>query len=278
MPVAVISIITPVLNGARYIAQTAQSILSDQPGLTLEWIVVDGGSTDGTLDILSNCSETITADSHLKILPDRRRGQSAAINLGLKHATAPVLAWLGADDLYVPGALAHAVSKLNTPNPAWLIGHCEIINPTGRSIRPLITRYKSRHLRTASGHPSRAHRTLLAGTNFISQPAVFFNRAILNTLQTPATPLDESLHFTMDYDLWLRLWQITPPSISDAALAKFRLHPHSKSGRVSRAQFDEQLVAAARYIPASDASLLRAHRRRIELIVTAYKLMRWLRW
>jgi glycosyltransferase involved in cell wall biosynthesis len=273
MPSPALSIITPVLNGARYIAQTAGSILSGQPGVDLEWVVVDGGSTDATLEILAE-----VADPRITIIPDTRRGQSAAINLGLSRATAPVLAWLGADDLYDSGALAFAAQQLATPSPGWLVGQCNIIDPAGQTIRQQITGYKNRHLRAAATDPHRAHRTLLAGTNFIAQPAVFFNRAALNALPSPTAPLDESLHYTMDYDLWLRLWQITPPKVVHRPLASFRFHPDSKSGQVSRAQFDEQLAVAARYTTPSQAPLLRAHRRRIELIIAAYKMMRWLKW
>ena len=277
-----ISIITPVLNGARYIAQTAQSILGEQPDIDLEWLVVDGGSTDATLEIVRGLSHP-----RVRIIPDYRRGQSAAINLGLSRATGSVLAWLGADDLYAPGALACALRELSGTTPAWLVGDCSIIDAAGRPIRGLIRRYKSFHLRAAATNPDRAHRTLLSGTNFVSQPAVFFNRAAVRALSAAgndvgapplAAVLDESLHYTMDYDLWLRLWRIAPPVVVDRVLASFRLHTESKSGQVSRAQFDEQLAVAARYISSEDQQLLAAHRRRVELIVAAYRCMRWLRW
>lgn len=271
MPAATFTIVTPVLNGEKFIAQTAASIFQQaSPATPLAWLIVDGGSTDSTLAILNDLSPP--AHATLSVMPDTRRGQAAAINLGLSHATGNILAWLGADDLYQPGAFAAVARDLSTQKPAWLIGDCTIINPAGQPIRRSVSRYKSRHLLAARDNPTKALSTLLSGVNFISQPAVFFNRPAF----TATGPLDESLHYTMDYDLWLRLYRICPPTITTDRLASFRLHPASKSGQTSRDQFAEQLAVATRHT--ENPKLLASHRRRIRLFHAAYRVMKLLNW
>ena len=142
------------------------------------------------------------------------------------------------------------------------MGRCQIIDAADRVIRAAVTQYKDR------GLSRYAYRKLLR-ENFISQPAVFwrldFGRA--------AGPLDESLHWTMDYDLWLRLGRRSDPLILDQVLAQFRLHSASKSGRVDRRQFDEQFAVARRYFDGDVASRL-VHRFNVEKVVWAYRLMR----
>ena len=85
--------------------------------------------------------------------------------------------------------------------------------------------------------------------------------------------LDESLHWAMDYDLWLRMARASKPLILDRVLAQFRIHATSKSGRVDRRQFDEQYAVASRYFDGDRVSRL-VHKFNVEKIVTAYRLMR----
>ena len=253
-----LSIVTPSLNAGRYLAQTAASILSQSGPFDLEWLVVDGGSTDTTLDSLASLH-----DPRLRLVTEPDRGQSHAINKGLSLATGDVVAWLNADDLYTSGALA-AVAGAFAQNPSaqWLVGRCEIVDAAGQVIRRSVTRYKERSLRRYS------HRALLR-ENFISQPAVFWRRDFGRTVG----PLDDSLHWTMDYDLWLRMARESPPLLLDRVLAAFRLHATSKTGRLDRRQFDEQYAVACRH--AGPDRLTRwAHRLNVEKIVWAYRVMR----
>lgn len=253
-----ISIVTPAFNARRYIEQAAESILSQQGSFDLEWLVVDGGSRDGTLDVLRSLR-----DERLRWLSEPDRGQAHAINKGLGLAGGDVVAWLNTDDLYTPGALA-AVADAFASNPAalWLVGGCQIINAEGNVIRRNVARYKERSTRRYS------YRALLR-ENFIPQPAVFWRRDLVRRVGE----LDESLHYTMDYDLWLRMGREGAPLFVDRVLAQFRLHPASKTGRVSREQFDEQYRVACRY--AGDDRISRwAHRINVEKIVWAYRVMR----
>jgi glycosyltransferase involved in cell wall biosynthesis len=253
-----ISIITPSFNQRAFLARTAESILSQTGDFEMEWIVVDAASTDGTLELLQSLR-----DPRLSFTSEPDRGQSHAINKGLAAAGGDVVAWLNADDLYAPGALA-AVTAAFIAQPAcqWLVGRCQIIDEHDRLIRPAVARYKERCLARYS------YRRLLR-ENFIPQPAVFWRRSFGQSVG----PVDESLHFTMDYDLWLRMGKAAAPLIIDEPLAQFRLHAGSKSGRVDRRQFDEGYEVACRYFDADRVSRI-AHRLNVEKIVWAYRVMR----
>ena len=237
-----------------------QSVLSQQGEFELEWIVVDGGSTDGSVQLLEGID-----DPRVRWSSGRDAGQSDAINKGLAAATGDVVAWLNSDDLYTPGALATVAEAFATrPGAQWLVGGCEIIDAEDRVIRPGVTRYKNYLLRKYS------YRGLLR-QNCISQPAVFWRAAFGRRVGG----LDDSLHYTMDYDLWLRMGRESDPLIIDRVLAQFRMHGGSKSGQVNREQFDEQYRVAARYFNGDVTSRV-AHRFHVEKIVWAYRLMRLL--
>jgi glycosyltransferase involved in cell wall biosynthesis len=253
-----LSIVTPSFNGRRYVEATARSILSQAGAFELEWLVVDGGSTDGTVEFLRSID-----DPRVRWTSEGDRGQSHAINKGLAAAGGDVVAWLNTDDLYTPGALAAVAEAFEAhPSAQWLAGRCEIIDAEGRAIRPAVQRYKERSLRRYT------YRALLR-ENFVSQPAVFWRREFGRRVG----PLDESLHYTMDYDLWLRMGREAPPLVSDRVLARFRLHGGSKTGQVNRGQFDEQYRVACRYF-AGDRASRWVHRFNVEKIVWAYRVMR----
>jgi glycosyltransferase involved in cell wall biosynthesis len=260
------SIVTPTLNQAAFLRQTLQSILSQQGDFELESIVIDGGSTDGTIELLRSIS-----DPRLRWISEPDRGQAHAINKGLAMCTGDVQAWLNSDDLYLPGAL-EAVRRAfdDSPLAEWVVGRCSIIDACGREIRHGVTRYKDRSLRRYT------YRKLLR-ENFISQPAVFWRRELELAVARPgAGLLEESLHYTMDYDLWLRFGGHSDPRILDTVTSQFRLHESSKSGQVMRRQFDEQYAVACRYFGEDRRSRL-IHRINVEKIVWAYRVMRWLR-
>ena len=255
-----VSIVTPSFNQADFLTRTARSILSQTGKFDLQWIVIDGGSTDGTRELLESLN-----DSRLTWLSEPDRGQSHAINKGLALADGDVVAWLNSDDLYVDAALA-AVADAFAADPLarWLIGRYQVIDADDRVIRRSVVRYKERGLRRYR------YRKLLR-ENFIAQPAVFWRRDFGREIG----PLDETLHWTMDYDLWLRMGRLSDPLMLDRVLAQFRLHAGSKSGKVERGQFDEQYEVARRYL-GSDHLSRAIHRLNVEKIVLAYRLMRWL--
>ena len=255
-----LSIITPSLNQCDYLRHTTRTILDQPHPPELEWIVIDGGSTDGTINLLRSIN-----DPRLKWVSEPDRGQSDAVNKGLAQATGDIVGWLNSDDLYTTGALAAVAEAMtNNPQAQWLVGRCGIINDVDQPIRATVTRYKNRSLRRYS------YRRLLR-ENFISQPAVFWRR----TFGQQVGPLDLSLYYTMDYDFWLRMGRCCQPLVLPDQLASFRLHPTSKSGLTDRRQFDEQFRVACRYT--HDSVTRGLHRFNVEKIVWSYRAMNLLR-
>ena len=254
-----LTILTPSFNQASFLRPAIDSVLKQQGNYELSLIVIDGGSTDGTIDLLQT-----TTDPRLKWTTGADRGQADAINRGLSSADGDVIGWLNSDDLYTPGALATVAQAFANPQTQWLAGRCQIIDESGSLIRWAIAGYKDRRM----AHYS--YRKLLR-ENFIAQPAVFWRRSLTDQVGG----LDESLHYTMDYDLWLRMGQDAEPVILDSVLAQFRIHSDSKSGKVNREQFDEGFRVAQRYFGDDQISRL-AHRLNVEKIVWAYRAMRLL--
>lgn len=227
------SIITPNLNGERYLAQSLASVLSQRrDGLDVETIVIDGGSTDGSLAILERQASAIT-----QLVSEPDRGPASAINKGLARAGGEIIGWLNADDVYHPGTLARVREAFDGhPDRALGFGGCRIIDESGAEIRKGITRFK------AAFHPLSC-RFLIQSINYVSQPAMFFRRSALER----AGLLREDLKAAFDYDLILRLWrQGGAFRIPGPPLADFRWHPGSISGRGFENQFREELEAARR--------------------------------
>ncbi len=254
-------IVTPSFNQCDFLGQTLKSILTQEGPFELACRVVDGGSTDGTLDLLRSI-----ADPRLSWTCQKDRGQADAINQGLAQAGSgpdDVVSWLNSDDVYTPGTLAAvATAFAGHPSARWLIGRCQIIDARGKVIRPGVTRYKDRSLRRYS-------RRALLRENFISQMSVFWR----GDFGREAGPLDLGLHYTMDYDLWLRMATRSEPLVLDRVLGQFRFHAKRKSGRVNREQFDEEFRVAQRYFGVDWLSRW-VHRFNIEKIVWAYRAMR----
>jgi glycosyltransferase involved in cell wall biosynthesis len=203
-----ISIVTPSLDQARYIRATIESVLG-QGYAALDYFVQDGGSTDGTREILEEYAGRVPSVSQ----PDR--GQADAINRGLARARGEVLGYLNSDDLLLPGALAAVGDAFaSDPDLVFVYGRAVYIDAEGRTLGPYLTRpYNAR---------------ALASFCFVAQPAAFFRRRVWEEIG----PFDASLHHTMDYDFWLRLASRYPPErvrYLDRELAAARLHPDAKT-------------------------------------------------
>jgi len=207
-----ISIVTPSLNQGEFIEETILSVLSqDYP--CLEYLVMDGGSSDNTLKVLKKYS------GRIKWISEADKGQTDAINKGLRLTDGAVVGYLNADDLLLPGSL-WMVAKAFTrqPDAMWAIGKCRIVDENNNEIRKPITGYKNFLLRLG-GFP------LLVMTNYISQPSTFWRRDALAEVGF----LDENLHFVMDYDYWLRLYSQYSPVFIPENIASFKIHPSSKT-------------------------------------------------
>jgi glycosyltransferase involved in cell wall biosynthesis len=255
-----ISIVTPSLNQAEFIERTIRSVLDQQGDFDLEYLVFDGGSTDGTREILQRYSDRI----RFVIEPDA--GQANAVNKGLRAATGDVVGWVNSDDLLLPGTLARVAKTFRErPDLLWLHGRCEIVDEDDRPIRRWLSAYKDFRCR-------RYTREALLVENFVSQMTVFWRSAA----QERAGYLDESLRYTFDYDLWLRFAALGDPLFLDETLAAFRWYTRSKSGADFERQFEEDAKVFGRYALPGARLQLRKRLRTLE-IVGVYRLLRWLR-
>jgi glycosyltransferase involved in cell wall biosynthesis len=246
-----ISIVTPSLNQAEYIEQTICSVL-DQSYPGLQYIVLDGGSTDGTIEILKKYSK------HLTWISEKDGGQSAALNKGLKMVTGEIFGFINSDDYYEPGAFFKTGRFFSThPQASWLSGKCRIVNSRGHEIRKAIAAYKNIWLLLKS------YNALLV-IDYISQPSTFWRRSIFDSIGG----FDEKLHFSMDYDLSLRVGREHPLYTINETLAAFRIHQASKSGLI-RSHFGTDLTIAQRYI--KSPIIIKLHHIHNQLIIFFYE-------
>lgn len=249
-----ITVITPSLNQGEFIEQTIESVLS-QDYADLEYIVMDGGSTDGTLDVLRRY------EGQLSWVSEPDRGQSHAINKGLQRASGEVVAYLNSDDLYEPGALLKVGQFfLQHPEAAWLSGRCRIINQNGQEVRKWMTLIKNFWLRIGSYR-------VLQVLDYISQPATFWRREVMQKIGS----FDEELQYAMDYDYSLRVGRHFRLWVLNDCLSSFRVHSVSKGGTSFTAQFDEDLETARRYV--SSPILIGLHRLSNWIVVLLYGLL-----
>jgi glycosyltransferase involved in cell wall biosynthesis len=184
----VVSVITPCYNSAATLEATIQSVLS-QTYPTIEYIIMDGASRDGTRDIVQKYESRLTFVSE----PDR--GQSDAINKGWRRAGGDILAWLNADDQYFPDTVEKVVRYLDAhPEAMWLYGSAESVDAEGKP-------FPYRNYRDDWDYTS-----LVELGCFINQPSVFLRRQMIEEFGF----IEESLHFGMDYEYWLRIGRKYP--------------------------------------------------------------------
>jgi len=213
-----VSVITPSFNCAAYIEETIQSVLA-QDYEPLEHIIIDGGSPDGTVEILKRHS------GHVEWISEPDNGQSEALNKGFRMAQGEIIGWLNADDVYLPGAVKRAATFLDQhPEVAAVYSDGHIIDAEGRPLN----RWQGREF---------SLKALALGDCFICQPTIFMRREALEKVGW----LDEDLHYTMDYDLWLRLGLRFRLGYMQEPAARFRLHPASKTSAHMMAFHGERL-------------------------------------
>jgi glycosyltransferase involved in cell wall biosynthesis len=202
-----VSVVTPSYNQAPFLEATLRSVLL-QGYPDLEYIVVDGGSADGSTDILQRYEPWLT---HWVSEPDE--GQSHAINKGFARSTGEILAWLNSDDLYEPNAVARVARHfVHTPACALLYGRGWYVDDDG--------------LKTGSCDWIRPFdRELFLTSNFILQPAAFWRR----WLWEQAGELDVSYHWAMDWDWLIRATALTQPHYLPVELASWRTRPDIKT-------------------------------------------------
>lgn len=206
-----ISIVTPSLNQGQYIEETIRSVLL-QGYPNIEYIIIDGGSTDGTIKIIKKYEKWLT---YWVSEPDK--GQSHAINQGISKCNGDVFAWINSDDLYLPSAFSHVSKEYvfnrnsiiagNVINFSSFNGESCLIRQNGITFRNMVAFWERKDFA-------------------YHQPGLFFPAYLIKKVGK----LDEDLNYCMDYDLLCRLLQICSIVYVDKIFARFRIHEQSKTG------------------------------------------------
>jgi glycosyltransferase involved in cell wall biosynthesis len=202
--IPLVSIVTPSLDQGQYVEEAIASVLAqDYP--RIEHIVVDGGSTDGTVEVLKRHPQLVWVSE-----PDG--GQAAAINKGFRMAHGEIFGWLNADDFLLPGAVSTAVARLTATGAALVHGGWRRVEEDGTVISdvPAVPFDFARQLEAA---------------NAVCQPGSLFTRESYWAVGG----VDESYRYAMDYELWLKLGARFDVTTVDATLGAYRYHPASKT-------------------------------------------------
>lgn len=250
-----VSVVTPSFNQGRYLEDTILSVLGQEYD-NIEYIIVDGGSTDNSLEIINKYRSRL---AYTVSEPDL--GQTDAINKGFSRAKGQILAWLNSDDVYHPCAVREAVDYLTShPEVGLVYGDLDFIDHHGK----VVGRFNA--AQTDLGR-------LRRGYVHIPQPAAFFRA----NLWRKVGPLDPSFFFAMDYDLWTRLARESEIKYLPGRLwAQFRMYADSKTINADDRCWPEMLrvhyrdggsvfsvITAKYWIRKLAAPWLRAKRRRM---------------
>jgi len=212
-----ISILTPSYNQGRYIERNILSVLN-QHYPSFEHIIIDGGSTDNTVEILQKYP-------HLKWVSEKDNGQADALNKGLEIATGEIIGWINSDDFYEPDVLNDVAKEFEDVNIQWIVGNIKMFYEESKRAIPMRS-------------PTITHSSLLKDPDIVKQQATFFRKTILQQLGG----WNSTLQMIMDYDLWLRLARISTPKMIDKWWANFTHQAEQKShGRNNLEQLHEML-------------------------------------
>lgn len=236
-------IVTPSYNQKKFLQKTISSI-ADQKKVTVHHWVFDGGSNDGSKELLEKKGK------NLFFVSEKDKGQSDALNKGVKklftwmkkekkNPKEIIFAYLNSDDYYLPGALSYVADTFEKRhNVRWVIGDCVIVDENNKEIHQIIRWYKKFWRNFFS-------LTLLSILNPIPQPAVFFRASEITKIGL----FNEKLRYAMDFQYWFRtLKKSGKPFITAQPLAAFRIHSLSKGGSQFEKQFAEQYAVTKMYI------------------------------
>ena len=211
-----VSIVTPSFNQSAYLEQAIRSVL-EQNYPSIEYIVMDGASTDGSVDIIRKYSSRLASWAS-----EKDSGQADAINKGMRRARGEIIVWLNSDDYFLPGAIKSAVTVLESnPQAVMVYGNMLAVDQTGQTINQL--RYRQLTLDD------------LLCFQIIGQPSVFMRRAAFEK----AGGLDLNLHFMLDHQLWIKLAAQGSMVHVNQTWSAARYHPLAKN-RLKAAEFGRE--------------------------------------
>jgi glycosyltransferase involved in cell wall biosynthesis len=243
-----VTVVTPSYNQAEFLEHAICSVLGqDYP--SIEYFLVDGASSDRSNDVIEKYASSL---NWWVSEPDD--GQADAINKGLRKANGEIIAWLNSDDLYLPGAVSSAVDVLlANPDLGLVYGDAITIDINGRLLNQLV-------------FPQWTLEDLMA-FRIICQPAVFMRREVLERAGT----LNESFHFMLDHQLWLRIAAEAPIQHIPSLLAAARYHPTAKN--VAQAeQFSRETYNVLAWMEKQPEMVEIIHRNRRKILAGAYRL------
>lgn len=217
-----IQIVTPSYNQGEFIEESILSVISQKGDFSIDYVIVDGGSTDNSLDVIKKYDALIKEGKwpvqcrgiHYRWVSEKDNGQSDAINKGFSMAEGDIAAWLNSDDFYMPGAFAAALGAFQEDEAlAMVYGDGELVGKSGNvkmeyDAEPVFDLWKLIHL-----------------YDFILQPSVFMRRQALKR----AGYLDEKLHYIMDWELWIRLSRFGKVRHLPERLSCARVYPEAKT-------------------------------------------------
>jgi len=222
MPIPIITVVTPSFNQGEFLAETIESVISQEGAFVLDYIIVDGGSTDNSVDIIKRYDALLKNREwpvkcrgiNFHWMSEKDNGQTEALMKGFRMAGGEILAWLNSDDTYLPRALhAATVFFLDHPDTGLMYGDAHFCNAEGA----IIGRYRTDTFDLDK----------LSYANIICQPSAFFTRAAYEAVGG----LDDTLHFSMDFDLWIRIAKRFPCRYLPGYFSTYRLHEASKTIR-----------------------------------------------
>jgi len=208
-----LGIVTPSYNQGQYLEEAIDSVLS-QGYPKLQYVIIDGGSTDNSVDIIRKYEKYLTY-----WVSEKDRGQSHAINKGLARLKCDVWAYLNSDDMYCPGTFAKVMEAFADPSVNWVTGTGRYVDSDGASVKDMVP--------TSDWSMPDVMRKIIVDPIIVaSQVANFFRSSVVDQYGN----FDEALHYCMDSEFGLRfMHEGGRPAIIEGILAKARLHPSSKT-------------------------------------------------
>src|SRR5262245_39195339 len=216
-----LTILTPSFNQARYIEQTIRSV-SSQDYRPVEHIVVDGGSTDGTVDLLRQYP-------HVRWSSEADRGQADALNKALAQASGDVIGWINSDDYYEQNIFGSVIQCFEDSAVMWVVGNLTyVLEDTGETV--------------PDKSPCVTFERLIRNPDIVRQAPVFYRKSFVER----TGGWNSDYFMAMDFDLWIRMAKISSPRMVDRNWAYFRIHAHQKTSHANVIRQRKEIVTILR--------------------------------